>query len=91
MYSCLFSLFPSRCRYEAGVPFERAADCLKILGDAIYGPEKLYEGFRTANNIRFISGEDFYLSPANGGPVMYINFEASLQCSGWDALFLKII
>lgn len=59
-------------QYEAAVPIERAADCLRELGDAVYGPEELWRGFRTANNIRFISGEDFYISPANGGPVMWV-------------------
>lgn len=57
-------------QYEVAIPIERAADCLKELGDAIYGPEELWTAFRSASNIRFINGEEFYLSPANGGPVM---------------------
>lgn len=69
-------------QYEVAVPLERSADCLKIIGDAVYGPEELWKGFRTANNIRFISGEPFYLSPAHGGPVMYLNLEDYIQPSG---------
>lgn len=61
-------------QYEIAVPFERAGDCLKLVGEAVYGPEQLWTSFRTANNIRFISGEPFYISPANGGPVMYREF-----------------
>ena len=64
------------------MPLERAADCLKIIGAAMYGPEELWQGFRTASNIRFVSGEPFYLSPSNGGPVMYINYEDYVQPSG---------
>lgn len=69
-------------QYEAAVPFERAADCLREIGDAMYGPGELWKGFRTLNNIRFISGEDFYISPANGGPTMYVNFEDQIGPSG---------
>ena len=57
-------------QYEAAVPIERAADCLREIGNEVYGPAELWRGFVTPNNIRFISGEEFYISPANGGPVM---------------------
>ncbi len=69
-------------QYEAAVPFERAADCLRQLGQAIYGPDELWKGFRTPNNIRFLSSEDFYISPANGNPTMFINFEDYIEPSG---------
>ena len=60
---------------EVSIPLERAADCLKEVGDAVNGPDELWRGFRTPGFFRFISGEDFYISASNGGPVMYFNFE----------------
>jgi hypothetical protein len=32
--------------------------------------------------IRFVNGEDFYISTANGGPTMYVNFEDYSEPSG---------
>lgn len=58
-------------QYEVAIPFEKAGDCLTKVNEMIYGPENLWEGFRTPALIRFVSGEPFYISPSNGGPVMY--------------------
>ena len=68
-------------QYEVAVPFEKAGTCMKGLISEIYGPKNLYAGFRTPALVRFISGEDFYLSPSNGGPVMYVNIEDHLSLS----------
>lgn len=62
-------------QYEVSIPLERAGTCLQEVGAEIYGPAKLYEGFRTPGLIRFVNGEEFYLSPTHGGPRMYINIE----------------
>lgn len=62
-------------QYEVSMPMEVAGDCLQKLNDAVYGPEKLWEGFRTPGLIRFVAGEDFYLSYTNGGARMFINIE----------------
>ena len=58
-------------QFEVAVPLEKAGDCMIRLSEQIYGPKNLWEGFRTPALVRFISGEPFYLSPSNGGPVMY--------------------
>ena len=57
-------------QYEVAVPMERAGDCLLQVNDLVYG-KNLSFGFRPPVLIRFVSGEPFYLSPSNGGPVMY--------------------
>lgn len=41
---------------------------------AVYGHAALWRGFRSPPLIRVVSGEDGYLSPAQG-PVLYINLE----------------
>ena len=68
-------------QYEVGVPLERAADCMREIGDAMYGPEELWKGFRTPNFFRFIKEEPFYLSVGHGGPVMFMNLEDFIQPS----------
>jgi FAD/FMN-containing dehydrogenase len=68
-------------QYEVAVPFEKAGTCLQGLTKEIYGPKNLYAGFRTPALIRFIPGEEFYLSPSNGYPVMYVNIEDHLSIS----------
>ncbi len=40
------------------------------LGAEIYGPKALWNGFRTPGLIRFVPGEEFYLSNTHGGPRM---------------------
>ena len=69
------STFTPYDQYETAVSMEKAGDCLMELGAAIYGSENLWEGFRTPALVRFVSGEEFYLAPSNGGPVMYVNIE----------------
>lgn len=44
-------------------------------------PPGLWRGFRTPPLIRFLSGEGAYVSPAQGGPVLYINLEDHLRVS----------
>ena len=68
-------------QYEVAIPFEKAGTCIKGLTGEIYGPRQLNVGFRTPALMRFVSGEDFYLSPSNGGPVMYVNIEDHLSLS----------
>lgn len=87
------STFAPYDQYETAVPIEKAGDCLMELGTAIYGPENLWEGFRTPALVRFVSGEEFYLSPSNGGPVMYVNIEDYLtKTSGEENWrFMKVL
>jgi hypothetical protein len=54
---------------------EIAGDCLLEVGSEVYGPSSLWEGFRTPALIRFVTGEDFYISNTQGGPRMYVNIE----------------
>lgn len=61
------------------MPLERAGDCMMEVGAEIYGPDSLWEGFRTPGLVRFVTGEDFYLSPSNGGPVMYGALDPGLE------------
>ena len=68
-------------QYEVAIPFEKAGTCIKGLAGEIYGPRQLNVGFRTPALMRFVSGEEFYLSPSNGGPVMYVNIEDHLSLS----------
>lgn len=55
---------------EVSVPIEIAGDCLMEVGAEMYGPGSLWEGFRTPALIRFVSGQDYYISNTNGGPRM---------------------
>lgn len=58
-------------QFEVAIPLEKAGDCMIGAKEVLYGPENNWEGFRTPALVRFVSGEPFYLSPSNGGPVMY--------------------
>lgn len=49
------------------------------VGQKLYGASHNSYAFRTPGLIRFISAEDAYLSPTNGGPRMYINLEDHLS------------
>lgn len=62
-------------QYEVSVSLSQAGTCLEGAIEQIYGPDKLYEGFRTPPLLRFVTAEEFYLSPTNGGPRMYVNME----------------
>lgn len=62
-------------QYEVAIPISRAGSCLREVSETIYGPDALWEGFRTPALIRFISAEEFYLAPTNGEPHMYVNLE----------------
>jgi hypothetical protein len=66
---------------EVAVPMEVAGDCLVALDSVMYGPSQAWKGFRTPALIRFVDGEDFYLSPSNGGPRMYVNIEDYVSLS----------
>jgi FAD/FMN-containing dehydrogenase len=67
---------------EVSVPLAQAGDCMRMLGEEIYGPRELWRGFSTPCFFRFISGEPFYLSNTNGGPRMYVNMEDFLNLNG---------
>lgn len=67
---------------EISVALEKAADCLKLVGDEVYGPAELWRGFRTPTLIRFVSGEPFYLSNTQGGPRLYVNMEDYIAPNG---------
>jgi hypothetical protein len=67
---------------EVSVDLDKAADCLKMVGDEIYGPAELWRGFRTTTLIRFVSGEPFYLSNTHGGPRLYVNMEDYIALNG---------
>jgi FAD binding domain/D-arabinono-1,4-lactone oxidase len=75
------SVFAPYNQLEVAVPMEVAGDCLMEVGNEMYGPDSLWEGFRTPPLIRFITGEDFYISPTNGGARMYVNMEDYLSKS----------
>jgi hypothetical protein len=46
------------------------------IGREVYAPDvELWRGFRTPPLIRFVSGEEFYISNTHGGPRMYVNME----------------
>jgi len=66
---------------EVAVPMGIAGDCLMEIGADVYGPDSLWEGFRTPALIRFVTGEDFYISNTQGGPRMYVNIEDYLSRS----------
>ncbi|KDD76265.1 hypothetical protein H632_c292p1 [Helicosporidium sp. ATCC 50920] len=69
-------------QYEVSVPLETAGSCMRLVRDRIYGRQRLSEGFRNLGLVRFVSGEEFYLSNTHGGPRMYINIEDYLTLSG---------
>ncbi|PSC73887.1 L-gulonolactone oxidase [Micractinium conductrix] len=68
-------------QFEAAVPLERAGSCLMEVGNEIFGRDRLWEGFRTPVLTRFTTEEDFYLSPATDGPMMWLNMEDYLSRS----------
>jgi len=67
---------------EVSVALDKAADCLKTVGDEMYGPAELWKGFRPTTFFRFISGEPFYLSNTQGGPRLYVNMEDFVTPNG---------
>ena len=75
------SAFAPYNQLEVSVPMEIAGDCLMEVGNEMYGPAALWEGFRTPGLIRFVTAQDFYLSNTNGGPRMYVNIEDYLSLS----------
>jgi hypothetical protein len=60
---------------KVSIPLDLAADCLASLRDKLYGAADLAQGFRSPPLVRFVAGEQAYLSPTSGGPRMYINLE----------------
>ncbi|KAL4438020.1 hypothetical protein ABPG77_004241 [Micractinium sp. CCAP 211/92] len=77
----LTSTFAPYIQMEVAVPFEAAGDCLQGLAAQAYGPARLYKGFRNPALIRFVSGEEFYLSPNRGGPHLWVNLEDWISLS----------
>jgi FAD/FMN-containing dehydrogenase len=67
---------------EVSIPLTKAAECMKRVGDEMYGPAELWRGFRTPSLIRFVNGEPFYLSTTNDMPRIYINMEDSVTPNG---------
>jgi FAD/FMN-containing dehydrogenase len=63
------TLFPYD-QYEVAVPLAAAGACLARLRREVYGPAALWAGFRVPALVRFVAGEDLYLSPTAGGPRM---------------------
>ncbi len=67
---------------QVAIPLAKAGACFQALQRAVYDtPPGLWQGFRTPPLIRFLSGEGAYVSPAHGGPVVYINLEDYLRVS----------
>lgn len=75
------STFAPYKQLEVAVPMEIAGDCLMGLDSVMYGSSQAWKGFRTPALIRFVDGEDFYVSPTNGGPRMYVNIEDYVSLS----------
>ena len=75
------STFAPYDQLEVAIPMEIAGDCLMEVGAEMYGPAALWEGFRTPALIRFLTGQDYYLSPTHGGARMYVNMEDYLTKS----------
>ena len=67
--------------FQVAVPIEVAGSCLMEVAAEIYSDAGLWEGFRTPALIRFVTGEDAYLSPSHGGAVMYANLEDYISIS----------
>ena len=68
-------------QYELAVPVASMADCLERVGEAVYGPDRLYSGSRTPFLTRFVKEEDGYLSYTHGGPRVFVNMEEFVQYS----------
>ncbi|PSC73742.1 L-gulonolactone oxidase [Micractinium conductrix] len=75
------STFAPYEQLEVAIPLERAGSCLMEVGNEVYGPQRLWEGFRVPSLTRFTTQEDYYLSPATDGPLMWINMEDYLSRS----------
>jgi hypothetical protein len=43
-------------QYEVAVPLDKAGDCMAAVAKEVYGPQRLWAGFRAPPLIRFISG-----------------------------------
>ena len=78
------STFAPYNQYEVAIPLEVAGDCLMEVGAEIYGPRPLWDGFRTPALLRFITGEEFYLSYTHGGPRMFVNIEDYITLSSGE-------
>jgi hypothetical protein len=71
-------------QYEVSIPLSRVHTCYAALSAKLYGPESRWRGFRAPGLLRFVKGENGFLSPTNGGTRAYINIEdygAWLQCA----------
>ncbi len=77
----------------APTPLATNRGCVWQVGSEIYGPAALWSGFRTPALVRFVSGEDFYLSNTHGGPRMYVNMEDYVSPQGGQANadFLRVV
>jgi hypothetical protein len=53
-------------QFEVSIPFEIAGDCLMEVGAEVYSRAALWDGFRSPALVRFVTGEEFYLSNTNG-------------------------
>ncbi|PSC72038.1 cryptochrome DASH-like isoform A [Micractinium conductrix] len=86
------TLAPYR-QHEVVIPLERAGTCLQQVAAELYGPNQAWEGMRTPWVIRFVRGEDPYLSPTAGGPVMWINLDdyVSLSSGTPNAPFERVV
>ena len=51
----LTSTFAPYDQYEVVIPMEKAGSCLQEVGAEVYGPGKLWDGFRTPALVRFIT------------------------------------
>ena len=75
---------------EVAIPISKAGSCLMEVGSIVYGPENLWDGFRTPCLVRFTSEEEFYISNSNEEPHMWINMEDHISLSSgqpnykWD-------
>lgn len=67
-------------QYELAIPLETMGECFSKFGKLVYD-ERLFAGARTPFLIRFVKGDDGYLSNVNGGHRVYINMEDFVQYS----------
>jgi hypothetical protein len=60
----------------------------------IYGPQRLWTGFRTPALMRLVASEEAYLSNTHGGPRLYINMEdyiSAAAMSGNNPRFQQVM
>lgn len=76
-------------QYEVAIPISKAGTCFQEVAEIIYGPDQLWNGFRTPGLIRFLSAENFYLAPANGEPHVYINLEVCIPGECFDRIIKR--